>query len=333
MRYKKIVAVSLAVTMAFGSSAVAFADEVTTGTGSTTGNGKLEGTVDTDVFRIDVPTIPVSGASSLEFILDPEGLIDKTSQAAYSGKTFESGATLFFQNAAGGASDFSATSDKMTITNMSSNKVDITLSAKITDADGVNLTDDKTFADDTKPSMYLAIKTDAEETPIVTAGATVSDEIEVSTDAAANYEYKYTAGTGYTYELVSGKTATDFADAKFDFQLTGAANAAGDWSALANVKPAVEVTWNVALHSDGYVSSKTVSAVNRGVVVTLPEGVSISGIKIIKADGSEIICKSGTHYTVSGVTVNFVATVLSNNVGGTVEIAYSDSHTDKLMIQ
>lgn len=331
MRYKNIVAVSLAVTMALGSTAVAFADEVTTGTGSTTGNGKLEGTVNTDVFRIDVPTIPVSGASSLEFILDPEGLIQKTNSAAYSGKTFESGATLFFENA-GGATDFSATSDKMTITNMSSNNVDITLSAKITDAAGINLSGDKTFTDDTKPSMYLAIKTDVDEVPIVDEGAKINDEIVVSSASDANYEYNYTAGTGYTYELISGKTASDFADAKFDFQITGAANAAGDWSALANAKPAVEVTWNVALHSDGYVSSKIVSGTNNSVVMNLPTGVKISGIKLTKADNSVVVFKSGTHYVISGVTLNFVAAVLTNNTGGTVEISYSDGQKDALTI-
>ena len=92
MNFKKLLAVGLAATMVLGSSVTAFADE-----GSGTGSGKLEGSVSTEVFSVVLPVVAEDG-STLAFTLDPEGLIAKTSQAAYSGATFGEG-TLFFKNA------------------------------------------------------------------------------------------------------------------------------------------------------------------------------------------------------------------------------------------
>ncbi|MCD8000827.1 MAG: hypothetical protein LUH21_26785 [Clostridiales bacterium] len=334
MKYKKIVAVSLAATMVMGNSAAAFAVDAESGT--VTGEGKLEGTVNTDVFHVQVPTIPTDGKLPiLQFILDPEGLISKTNEAAYQGKTFETDGTLFFANT-NGTTDYSSTSDVIAITNMSSTDLDVTLNAKIVGADGINLSDDKAFTDDTKASMYLAIqkKGATEATPIMTAGAIVKDTIAVSSNVSANYEYKYEASTGYTYDLVSGKDAADFDDAVYEFQLTGASNSKGDWSSLSDAAPSVELTWNIALHSDGYAAGSTVSADSNTVTLTLPKDVTVRNITITKADGTtKIACKSGTHYTLSGTALTFSAPTLSNNAGGTVTITYSDNHVDTLLIQ
>lgn len=318
MKKQKILAGVMAATMVLSSSVVAFADE-----GTATGEGKLEGTVDTDVFSVELPTVATDG-STLAFTLDPEGLISKTNNAAYTGKTFGDG-TLFFQNTSG-TTDYSNTSDTLTVTNKSSVKADVTVTASV-NAAGIALTDDDTFADDTSASMYLAITDGTTETAIGNSGATVTAEIDAAPDDA--YVYKYDATNGYSYELDSSFTGTFDT---FDFKLTGAANAAGDWSAFADAAPTVELVWTVVAHSDAYVSSTALSVGNESVTLAMPAGVTVSGVTANKTDGTTATLVSGNTYTVSDDTLTIKATVVSNNPGATVTVTYSDGHTDTLTI-
>lgn len=329
MKLKKIIAVGLAATMVLGSSVTAFAEE---GTG--TGAGKLEGTVDTEVFSVVLPTVAEDG-STLAFTLDPEGLISKTSSAAYSGATFGDG-TLFFKNVeTGAANNYSNTSDTLTIVNKSSVQADVTVTAKITDNTGIGLSTDKTFADDTTASMYMAIidSDNADGVAIADAsGATVTATIAAAADGA--YEYSWSADGGYKYELKADADDTLFS--KYEFKLTGASNAAGDWSALAAAAPKVELVWNVVAHSEApsaYVSSLNVSAASPAVTLSLPNSVTVSSVVINKPAGGVVNCVAGTHYTLKDSTLTFVAGPMTNNVGGTAVITYSDGHTDTLSIQ
>lgn len=253
MKLKKLMALGLTATMIMGSSVVAFADEATVSpaTGNVTGAGKLEGTVDTDVFNVVLPT---TTADTLKFTLDPEGLIKATSNAAYSGATFGEG-TLFFQTS---SNNYTNTSQALSITNKSAVDVDVKLTASITGADGITLSEDKTFADDTSASMYMAIKTGRDEKAITEDGLTYAATINKAPDGA--YEYKYTQGTGYSYELKADTSSITFE--KLEFSLTGASNSAGDWSELASVTPSVNVTWDVQKHSD----SPTFSSTSLGVI-------------------------------------------------------------------
>lgn len=323
MNYKKIFAVTLAATMVMGSSVVAFAGEATTqpATDSTTGTGKLEGTVDTDVFHVVLPTIEEND-TTLAFTLDPEGLISKTSNAAYAGATFDEG-TLFFKNS---ATKYSNTSNALTVQNKSSIDVDVTVTASV-EAAGIALTADKTFADDTSASMYLAILAGTDETAISENGATVTAQIGAAPTGA--YKYSYDATDGYQYILDDTFTG-DFED--YSFQLTGASNAKGDWSAFTEAAPSVELTWTVAAHSDAYVSSTALSVGNESVTLAMPDGVTVSGVVNYKTDGTTVTLVSGTTYTVSGDTLTIKATVVANNPGAYLIVTYSDGHTDKLTI-
>lgn len=316
--YKRILAGVLAGTMVMGSSMVVLADN-----GSTTGEGQLEGTVGTDVFSVVLPTL-ADPDTTFDFILDPEGLIAATSGDRYTGKTFEDDATLFFANtAAGAANDYSSTSDALEVVNKSSIAVDVSLSATVTGADGITLSEDETFTDDTSASMYLAIKDADGETAITASGAAVSKQMAAATNA---YEIKWNDTEG-KYEYALKDSVTDTAFEKYSFQLTGASNKAGNWSNLAEVTPSVEVVWNVVAHSDSYLSATSVTSSANTITLSMPEGVTVSGVTLHKTAGTDVQLNS-THYTIAEGAITFAANVITNNVGSTVEIAFSNGKTE-----
>lgn len=324
MNYKKIMAAALAATMTVGSSMIAFAAE-----GTATGTGKLEGTVDTEVFSVVLPVVAEDG-STLAFTLDPEGLISKTNSAAYGGATFGDG-TLFFANVGEDATTYSNTSDTLTVTNKSSIKADVTISAKVTGNTGIVLTDDKTFADDTTASMYLAIVDagNAAGVAIGDTGATVTAQIGEAPDGA--YEYSWTEDDGYKYALKADTSGITFET--YEFKLTGAANAAGDWSALTDVTPQVDIIWTVVPHSDAYVSSTTLSVGSESVAVNAPENVTISDVVLNKTDGSVVVLALGNTYTFDGNTLGIKEAIVNAYSGATITVTYSDNHEDTLTIK
>ncbi len=242
MRLKKFLAVGLAVTMTMGSSVVAFADDTTITSptdGSASGTGSVEAVVDKDIFKVVLPTI---SDTSLNFILDPQGVIAATSNAKYTGANFEAGKTLFFQQS---TNDYKDTSAEFTITSKSAVDVDVTLSAKVTGNDSVKLSSDSNFAGDTDASMYLGVIVDTDEAVAITDdGATVTKKLE---NAVSEYEVKYSGGN-YVFDLKDAPDESAFKT--FKFKLTGASNANGDWTGLDAVAPKVELTWNVTKHVD-----------------------------------------------------------------------------------
>ncbi len=256
--YKRILACVLAGTMVMGSSLVVLADDGQSSNGNTTGVGELEGTVETDVFSVELPTL-ADLDTTFDFILDPEGLIQKTDAERYNGATFGEG-TLFFANVTEDedgdpTTSYSNTSDALVVTNKSSIAVDVSLSATVSEYDGITLSEDKSFTDDTSASMYLAIKAGDEdtETAVTASGASVSEEMAAAAEGAYELKWDATANDGdgaYTYKLVANEDLPDDPFATYSFQLTGASNSAGDWSGLAEAAPSVEVVWNVTPHSD-----------------------------------------------------------------------------------
>ena len=79
-----------------------------------------------DTVSIELPTI--EEPSPFDFILDPQRLITETDGAKYGSSTFETGATLFFENVDGDY-DFSSRSDMLTITNKGTVPVEVTVTA------------------------------------------------------------------------------------------------------------------------------------------------------------------------------------------------------------
>lgn len=162
-----------------------------------------------------------------DFIMDPQKLISQTDAAAYEGSVFEEDATLFFQRRDGGVpEDYSSSSDALVITNAGTADVDLTVTASISmdSMEGIALTGDREFTDDTGASLYLAL-TDGEHTAAI-------DEEEGASIRTA----------------LKGASAEGGTVSEYRFWLTGAVNENGDWSAVESAVPKVTVTWNVTPH-------------------------------------------------------------------------------------
>lgn len=351
MKLKKLMAVGLAATMVMGSSVVAFADEPAN-TGNTTGTGTVEGVVNKDVFSFVLPTINV-GTSPLTFTLDPQGLIaesmaNSAGKADYTGKTFETDATLFFANdkSAGAANDYSSKSDKLKITNKGTVKADVTLKASVSDNEGISLSSDKTFADDTTASMYLAVIDTADNTagvPITDNGATISATLDAVD--ASNYEVKYDTGESkYKYELKTGVKDTEFKT--YEFQIEGACNAKGDWSDLTTVAPKLDLVWSIEEHKDtkapsiATTSYTMVEGTATEVNVNLGGGdlaaTGISKITYTNSSGAERELATA-NYSLSGNKLTFTSTYIDSviNAGVTSRaytIYFNDSANTSVVI-
>lgn len=210
------------------------------GEGIENGMGEFEGSVKTDIFQIVMPT---DTEGVFNFILDPQGLINKTDGAAYKGKTFEKDSTVFFKRTNGEAEeDYSSKSDPVIITNKSSIPVDVFVEVCIEEAsiEGITMSDDKEFIDDDTTSLYLAIEDGENEVPVGREGASIQTTIEAAPEEA--YEYVYD-DEQYIYKLKDNLEDVVFDE--YSFRLTGAANTKGNWAELGGVSPKIIITWKV----------------------------------------------------------------------------------------
>lgn len=243
MKKKKLLALAIASAMAI-SPATVFADVTTSpATGSAVGDGKVEGYIDKEVFTVVVPTV---AAGDFDFILDPQDLIKDSTNAAYTGATFTGTTGLYFKS---DTNKYTADSKEMTITNKSSVDVNVNLEVKVTSDAGVTFTTDKTFKDDTTPSVFLGLinsqDADSATTPAAVDPSTLTASADVTMAAvdASKFEVKYSGGT-YSYGLNSSAADADFK--KMTFKLTGAANKNADWTDLKTAAPKIEVVWNIS---------------------------------------------------------------------------------------
>lgn len=272
LNYKKYLAAALAATMVVGSSTIAFAatspsnfemsgSDIKTedrdkdhATGTIDGTGKVEGYVEQEVFKVEVPTIP-TGSTLFNFILDPQGLIEATQGAAYntaagSNVTFTTNTTMYFKNDIDktGGNDYSNQSDYVELKNKGTVDVDASVTATVTNLDKIEMATSDTFdADDDSTSIYLALVDDgtAEEALTADAAGVTLDGGTIAKSTTPNY-YKVDYVDGkYTYELDPTITANFNS---FKFALTGASNPNGDWSKLTTVQPKVKVVWSVVTH-------------------------------------------------------------------------------------
>lgn len=207
-----IVSMVMSVAMSMSSSIAIYANETVQDPETA-----AEHNNDPDMLQIVLPT---NAAGIFDFILDPQQLISQTNGAAYEGRKFEEGATLFFERFDGETEeDYSSTSDAVTFANKGSMPVEVLVTANIkaSEPDVLIMTDDREFTDDISASLYLAL-TDGEMTvPILTEeGASIRGIIPA---------------------------ATEEGEGLYSFRLTGTANGRGDWSVMKNVGLEVTVTW------------------------------------------------------------------------------------------
>ena len=217
---KRFAAFAMAAVMTVAFPASVAAEELEHGD-EKAGVGEVEGSVKQDIYQVVLPTVT---DNMFNFIIDPQGLINKTEGAAYDGKTFEEGGTLFFERKDGGVEeDYSSMSDAIKIMNRSSVAIDVAVDVRVEaeSLNGITLTGDKEFTDDTGASLYLAL-TDGEETvPIGADGVSMNVTVDAAPEGA--YEYSYDEETGeYTYEMSSDLSGIEFPE--YSFQLVGASN-------------------------------------------------------------------------------------------------------------
>lgn len=237
---KRFVSLFLSITMITSSSVSVMAESL--GQGSETGIGEVEGSVKTEIYQVILPT---DTKGIFDFILDPQGLINKTGGAAYGGKKFETDSTVFFERKDGETEeDYNSKSDFVTITNKSSIAVNISLHVSISPSsiEGIMMTNDKEFNGDTDASLYLAVTDGENEVPIGQEGVAIDVTLDAAPEGA--YEYIYDGEKNeYVYKLRNDVGGIEFS--QYSFQLTGAANGKGDWSELLEAKPEVTVTWEI----------------------------------------------------------------------------------------
>lgn len=306
LNYKKYLAAALAATMVVGSSTVAFAatspsnfemsgSDVKTedrdadkATGTINATGKVEGYVEQEVFKVEVPTIPEK-STLFNFILDPQGLIEATQGAAYntaagSNVTFTTNTTMYFKNdinKAAGNEDYSNKSDYVELKNKGTIDVDASVTATVAALDKIEMATSETFdADDDSTSIYLALVDDGTGKEVLTAdaaGVTLDGGTIAKSTTTDYYKVDYVDGK-YTYELDPTVNATFNS---FKFALTGASNPNGDWSQLTKAAPTVKVVWSVVAHVNPVAPTAPAN-----VTVAVPAEVPDNGITIPMSMGA-----------------------------------------------
>jgi len=334
--YKKILAAGLAVSMVMGSSVAVFAAE-----GSGTGSGSLDVVEKSDVFKVELPT---DAGTKFNYILDPTGVINETDAEKYNGATFASGDTVYFANVTETEVDgtkketvsYSKTSDAITAVNKSTMAVTIDVTAKVAAVEGITMASSTTFtpaaggnatgdatgdAAKATPQLYLAI-TDSDDgnddTAIDTTGVSVSSEIAALDDA---YEVKVVDGK-YVKQLKADVTGFE----EYSFQLTGACNADGDWAALKNTPPTIDVTWSIE-NTTGAAEDPT------GPQATLtPAGlITVSGLTSdanIADAGSDIkLGVDGALYPMDATAADWIVDDWDSAEGGTLKAQLKGGYT------
>lgn len=167
-----------------------------------------------DICNVAFSTVP---ENMFTFIMDPQGIIHATDAVKYGGASFGEG-NLFFQNE---EMSYSNTSNYMQIINGGYTELQVTVTAVLNASDKIQLVDNKDF-DKEDCSLYLALKDENGETPIMNNGGSKVAELTTVIPASSG-------GMGEIYE----------------FALTGECNAAGTWETIPLQDICVDITWFV----------------------------------------------------------------------------------------
>ncbi len=335
MKSKKILAIVLATSMMLGSSITALADGTS---GGTNGEGSSEGHVDKKVINVVLPTVP-EASTPFAYTMDPERLITATSAAKYAeGTTFpeaEGDTGVYFLT---DTNTYANTSNTLQAINKSSCDITLTVKVKTTQKSEKDITlatakDTLTATADgvTSPLLYLGLKVGTGTTVVSGTEQTITKTIAGSDD---NYEVAVADGA-YVYQVKS--TATDWKAINLSMEgAVGEASVAADTTA-----PTLNVTWsyaeaasNATVDTDDQVtytttpagptlSSTSISATNNSITVT---GGTVNSLVLNKAGGATANLTS-SHYSYNSETgvVTITSTgLLSNNVGATITVGYSD---------
>lgn len=195
-----------------------------------------------EVVSVGIPVVTEGEKSPFDFILDPQGLIYETDAMRYGGGTVEEGATLLFHNSNGGY-NFSRYSDQLTVTNQSTVPVTVTISASVSNLEGVALSGSDDFTGNEAQSIYLAlVDGEGNVQPISETGETSFSWVM---QAAPENAYVYTINEEeQTYDCVLSGSPEEIGFDTYSFGLIGACNPNADWKDIA-IHPVVTVVWHV----------------------------------------------------------------------------------------
>jgi len=246
-RLTKMLAVLMAATMMLGGAMTVFADTRSDGL---TGDGTFEGTAEMEVFDVVLPTYATT--DMFDFILDPEGLIAETGNDRYTGKKFATDASLYFNVTPTSANDnltHDDVTDKLVVKNKGNVKLDVTLTAELTNTD-ITLTNDKTFGGgtDTEKTVYLALVTAADEQAMNPTDSKAVLTATVDAVAETNFETIWDDDEEkYVHQMKYGVADTEWKT--FEFWMTGACNTNADWDGYTGA-PTMDVTWEIKTHEE-----------------------------------------------------------------------------------
>lgn len=117
---------------------------------------------------------------------------------------------------------------------------------------------------------------------------------------------------------------------KCSFILTGAINTNATWGDNVTF-PTIKVTWSYAEHKDSVLSSTTISQSSN--VITVQDGITVTKVALVKKGTTTEVAMTGSLYTFANGKLTVQASMLGNNVGGTLKVTLSNGTTEDVTIQ
>lgn len=203
---------------------------------------KVQVPLNEEIYSVLFPVINEEGPSPFDFIIDPQNMLFKMGTSAYGGGTVEEGANILFYNH-DGEYGFSSHSDGLKVYNRSTVPVAITISARMTRIDGIELVDSPDFEDADSCQLYMAlVDDDGNEIPLK-EDIEVSHTVEMRKAPDNAYCYSYDEeSASYRFGLSTDPKNIDFDS--YSFGLTGSCNPKGNWWEIRK-RPRVVVNWKV----------------------------------------------------------------------------------------
>lgn len=286
-KFKKVMAITLAATMVFGSSFTTFAAGETSG--ESIGTGSSEGHVDKKLTNVVLPTIAEGTASPFAYTMDPEGLVSGTDHAKYENAIFPTSndTGVYFNNGKKGGDGadkenivYANTSLALEAVNKSSHGINLTVKAEaVSTATDIPLVAKDALTTATDASLYLGLIVDTESAVAVTKDAAATKTVSINgTDGnfkiaakadKSGYEYRELTLTEWQgLDGNTGKTQSDM-DAswqKASFKLEGSTTT-NKVITSATTAPSVKVTWSwvdPSANAAPSISTTTYNNVNLG---------------------------------------------------------------------
>lgn len=262
---KKFLALVAAMAMVMAPTTTWAAQSPAESTGEAGNAGAVEGVVDKNYVSYVAPTV---ANNALDFVLDPQLLIQKTDGETVSGDAVvatEDGTSVYFKNVTDDY-DYAASSKALTVTNKGSGDISVSVKATLElDATGaaINVVTGAVASSSTDTALNLNIHLDQ-----ITGGSvSASLEKETATKSALSLDVTATGAAASDFEVtkVSGKyeyvpkNANVSGDSVgFVFRGECNTNEDADWSKVKDMKASFDVVWDVKAAS----GNNTVSASN-----------------------------------------------------------------------